>query len=210
VSPESERLGKALELLSALVVFYLVGVVWGPLDFAPLVGEGLSIGLGLIVGVSLPIFVYGKPQVSLRWQLRNEEVEPGVLHLDFSSSPVAHFIVDATVTTGSVLAHIVMKNSVRRGTNIVVQLSPQDVLRMHAEPSSGGAQVNSLLREIVIPIDKIKGLQSGRAAGKFVPQLMSTGRDALEIVEFARSSGPDAKRQWIGVCSPFKKIRTRG
>ena len=208
--PESERLGKALELLSALVVFYLVGVLWGPLDFAPLVGEALSIGLGLILALALPIFVYGKPRVELRWQLRNEEVEPGVLHLDFSSSPVAHFIVDATVNTGSVFAYFVMRGAIRRGTNVVVTLAPQDVLRMHGQPSSGGAQVNSALREITIPIDKIKGLQSARAAGKFAPDLMSTGRDALEIVEFARSSGANAKRPWIGVSSPFKKIRTRG
>jgi hypothetical protein len=209
LSRDRKRIEQALELTTALVPFWLVSTLWAPFSLPEPLASIFNLALGVIAGLTIPIFFLGKPVIWLEWKIRGDEVQEGNYQLDLARGPQADFIVDARVETDSLLAWVLMRRAVRLGTVVIITLSPDGVLRLKSQSPTGGAKVLARDGEIHIPIGSHGGVQHARASGAFVAGIAIRNPDRVELRHRAATTVDTDKVRWIEVKTPFPQIRVR-
>lgn len=209
MSAERERAQPLIDLVVALVTFYLINDVLKPFEAIGLVGAVLDPLLALALGVIVPVFGYGRPFVELKWRIANREVENGVYQLDLSSTDEVNFLLDVSAGYSSLTGWWLMRRAIKKKTEIVVTMRPSGVLRLKTQICTGDAQVNGATGEIIIPLSAMKGLQHGRSAGAFVAAVVNHGIDRMETTVLARRRNDPSKTRWMRVVEPFDAMTIR-
>lgn len=211
-SAETEsKIAKAIDLATAMTSFYVVGVLWAPLNLVPAVGTVLDLALGLAAGLVVPVFVYGKPSAHITWKLGNETPFPGNHGLNFASQSEITCVLDVTVRGRSLAARYLLKRAARDGMVIMVRFRPHDVVRLKEQNSTGGAHVDIRNHTISLPISTPEdgAKQECRAFFSIVASPSLSGADTVQVsVEPLRTEDRE-KSRWLTVTSDVVDLSVR-
>jgi hypothetical protein len=206
----------ALELGSALGIFFL-GTWLGGLgpEQGPLL-RVVSVGLSFVAAVFLPAFLFGRPKFLLIWTLNGDPIasEQALPFVDLRHSGRTEIGFTVTVRTSysSLLGRAWLAHAVKSGMCVAVRVNPPGIVRVKHQKKTPGTRLTDLrdVPEIQIDIrEVVEDSSQGRFDGSFVPGVMHSGKDQVEVTARLRRPDADSVMWWANIVPGIKGFDVR-
>ncbi|MCJ1715105.1 hypothetical protein [Curtobacterium sp. VKM Ac-2922] len=203
----------ALELALALLLIWAGGALGALLPGEPLVTRALGTGVGFILGVLLPAFLFGLPRFQLRWTVDERGVtDQTVIDVRGKSVPAFPFTVEMSAGFQSILGQLLLRHARSQQMYIWIQFRPLGAVRIRRQQYSVGSKLREqdtapeLLLDV---IDDAHEVAQTMFVGSMLPGTISGAGDDVTVRAELRAADGSSGLWWAPVTVGLKRITVR-
>ncbi|UXN21162.1 hypothetical protein N8D77_13520 [Curtobacterium flaccumfaciens] len=196
-----------------LLLIWAGGALGTLIPGEPLVTRALGAGVGFILAVLLPAFLFGLPRFQLQWTVDERGVtDQTVIDLRGTNPPAFPFTVEMSAGFQSLLGQLLLRHAKARRMRVWIQFRPLGAVRVRRQQYS----VGSALREedtapevLLDVIDDGHDVAQTMFVGSMLPGTISGAGDNVTVVAELRMADGVSRLWWAPVTIGLKRITVR-